>query len=252
VKLFRLDGKVALVTGGNGGLGLAMAHALAEAGAQIAICGRDPEKLRRAQAVLSASTTCSAHRIDLAEESSLPGLIDEVVAAHGGLNIVIHNAGISRRGAPHELPIADYEAVMQVNVSAALRLSQLAYPHLQRGGGKLIFIGSMFSHLGSAFSLPYAVSKGAVVQLTRSLGVAWAKDGIQVNAILPGWFDTELTQATRAHVPGLEAKIVAATPAGRWGAPSDLAGAAVFLSSRASDFVTASCLTVDGGYSASM
>ncbi len=138
-------------------------------------------------------------------------------------------------------------------MTAALRLSQLSYLHFcNQGGGKIICIGSMFSQRGSGFSLPYAVSKGALVQLVRSLAVAWAKDNIQVNAILPGWFDTELTQGTRAQVPGLEETICQRTPAGRWGNPDDLAGTVVFLASSASNFVTGTALPVDGGYSISM
>lgn len=248
---FSLDGKVALVTGGNGGLGFAMAQALTDAGARVAIAGRRADKLASAAAKLGGQT--SSHRADLGDDAALEGLVDDVVATHGALDIVVHNAGTSVRGPVDGLTRSDFEDVLAVNVTSALRLSQLAYPHLRaRGGGKIICIGSMFSQLGSAFSLPYAVSKGAVVQLARSLAVAWAKDGIQVNAILPGWFDTELTRGTRAHVPGLEEKVRARTPAGRWGNPDDLAGTIVFLASSASDFVTGATLAVDGGFSINM
>ena len=251
MSLFSVAGKVALVTGGNGGLGFAMAMALRDAGARVAIAGRNTDKLARAKAELGADT--SIHPMDLAVDSALPTLISDVVSSHGGLDILVNNAGTSIRGAPQDLTRADYEFVQSVNVTAALRLSQLAHPHLcSRGGGKIIQVGSMFSHRGSAFSLPYAVSKGAVVQLTRSLAVAWAQDNIQVNAILPGWFDTELTQGTRAHLPGLEETICKRTPAGRWGQPDDLAGTVVFLASSASDFITGVALPVDGGFSISM
>ena len=251
MSLFDLTGRIALVTGGNGGLGLAMAEALAAAGAHVAISGRRADKLAVAMDQLGPPHT--SHQVELADDAALPGLIDAVVAAHRGLDILVHNAGTSVRGAPEELARADYEQVLAVNATAALRPSQLAYPHLcARGGGKLIHIGSMFSHLGSPFSLPYAVSKGAVVQLTKCLAIAWAKDKIQVNAILPGWFDTELTQGTRAHVPGLEQTICERTPAGRWGKPEDLAGTVVYLASAASNFVTGASLVVDGGFSVCM
>ncbi len=251
MSLFSLKDKVALVTGGNGGLGLAMAMALRDAGAKVAIAGRNPEKTDHAKTVLGSNT--STHLVDLAEETALPGLIKDVVSAHGRLDILVNNAGTTVRGAPQDLKRDDFEWVQSVNVTAALRLSQLAYPHLcDQGGGKIICVGSMFSNRGSGFSMPYAVSKGAVVQVARSLAVAWAQDNIQVNAILPGWFDTELTQGTRDQVPGLEETISQRTPAGRWGSPDDLAGTVVFLASSASNFITGTTLPVDGGYSISM
>ncbi len=248
---FSLHGRVALITGGNSGLGLGIAQALRDAGARVAICGRDFGKLTSAREALGPE--CSQHQVALDDDTTLPALIKAVVEVHGGLDILINNAGMSIRGAPQDLLPEDYERVLSVNTTAGLRLSQLAYPHLcQRGGGKILFVGSMFSKLGNPLSLPYAVSKGAVVQLTRSLAIAWAKDNIQVNAILPGWFDTELTRRTRQHMPGLEQQVTNRTPAGRWGQPEDLAGAAVFLCSEASSFVTGACLTVDGGFSISM
>ena len=251
MNMFSLKGKIALITGGNGGLGFAMAKALLHAGANVAICGRQKDKLNHAQQQLGQR--CTQHRVDLGDDNRLPHLINDVVDAHKGLDILVHNAGTSIRGTPEKLTRTDFEHVLTVNTTSALRLSQLAYPHLcARSGGKIIHIGSMFSNLGSAFSLPYAVSKGAVVQLTRSLAVAWAKDNIQVNAILPGWFDTELTRGTRAHIPGLEQTICDRTPIGRWGKPEDLAGTVVFLASGASDFVTGASIAVDGGFSVNM
>src|SRR5437868_824700 len=137
------------------------------------------------------------------------------------------------------------------NLTGALVCCQAAYPHMQRqGGGKIINIGSMMAIFGAAYAAAYSASKGAIVQLSKSLATAWAKDNIQVNAVLPGWFDTELTRDARHQVPGLNERILNRTPAGRWGMPDDLAGVAVFLSGPASDFVTGATIAVDGGFSA--
>jgi len=139
--------------------------------------------------------------------------------------------------------------VLESNLTSAFVAAQAAYPHMQRAkGGKIFNIGSMMSIFGASFTAPYAASKGGLVQLTRALATAWAKDNIQVNAVLPGWIDTALTRRAREEVSGLHERVIARTPAGRWGAPEDLAGIAVFLCSSASDFVTGTAIPVDGGY----
>jgi len=141
--------------------------------------------------------------------------------------------------------------VLDTNLTSAFVAAQAAYPHMKRaGGGKIVNIGSMMSLFGASFVAPYGASKGGIVQLTKALAAAWAKDGIQVNAVLPGWIDTELTRRARQEVDGLHERVLARTPAGRWGEPEDLAGIAVFLCSAASDFVTGTAIPVDGGYSA--
>ena len=139
---------------------------------------------------------------------------------------------------------------MDTNLTSAFVASQAAYPHLKRAGrGKIVNIGSMMSIFGGSYLAPYAASKGGIVQLTKSLAAAWAKDNIQVNAVLPGWIDTALTQRARKELTGLNERVLSRTPAGRWGEPADLAGIAVFLCAPASDFVTGTAIPVDGGYS---
>jgi len=244
--LFDLTGKAALVTGGNGGIGLGMAQGLAAAGARVMIAGRDAEKNRRALEILGVSADAVAG--DLAGDGA-PAAVAATVERFGRLDILINNAGINIRKAPQDLQMAEWQAVLDTNLTAMFACCQAAYPHLKQRGGKIINIGSMTSLFGVAFAAPYGASKGAAVQLTQSLAVAWASDNIQVNAILPGWIDTDLTISARAQVSGLHDKILGRTPAGRWGVPQDLAGTAVFLASPASDFVTGTAIPVDGGYS---
>jgi 2-deoxy-D-gluconate 3-dehydrogenase len=252
MKLFDLTGRVAIVTGGNGGIGLAMAEGLGAAGATVMIAGRNAEKGRAALAQLRKSGAQAEFcTVDVADEKSCRALIAQTVERFGRLNILINNAGTTVRRAPEQLSLADWRLVMETNLTSAFVCSQAAHPHLvAAGGGKIINIASMLSIFGAGYAAPYAASKGGVVQLTKSCAIAWAKDGIQVNAILPGWIDTELTQGARREVEGLHERVLARTPVKRWGKPSDLAGAAVFLASAASDFVTGTTIAVDGGFSA--
>jgi 2-deoxy-D-gluconate 3-dehydrogenase len=168
----------------------------------------------------------------------------------GGIDILVNCAGMAIRKRPEALNDAEWRQVLDVNLTGTFACAQAAYPHMQkRGGGKIINIGSMLSIFGAAPNAAYAASKGAVVQFTKSLAVAWAKDNIQVNAILPGWIDTELTVAARRQIEGLNERVLARTPAGRWGRPDEFAGIAVFLASEASAFVTGTAIPVDGGFS---
>src|SRR5215471_17208673 len=169
----------------------------------------------------------------------------------GRVDVVVNNAGTSIRKPPQGYTAAEWHAVLDTNLTGAFLCSQAAHGVMKgSGGGKIINIGSMFALFGSGYAAPYAASKGALVQLTKSLAVAWAGDNIQVNAILPGWIDTELTRDARRQVVGLHERVLARTPIGRWGAPEDLSGIAVFLASAASDFITGAAVPVDGGYSA--
>ena len=246
--LFNLSGHVAVVTGGNGGIGLGMAKGLAAAGASVVVAGRNAEKAEAAVAALGAGSNFIA--LDVADESSCKALIDETVARYGRLDILVNNAGTSIRKPPESYTAAEWHTVLDTNLTGALFCSQAAYPAMKKaGGGKIINIGSMYSIFGTSYGAAYAASKGGLVQLTKSLAIAWAKDNIQVNAVLPGWIDTELTQGARRHVPELHDRVLDRTPAGRWGAPEDLAGIAVFLAAPASDFVTGAAIPVDGGYS---
>jgi len=243
---FSLHGKAALVTGGNGGIGLGMARAFVGAGAALAITGRDEAKNAAAARGLGAvGLTC-----DLTNETACRAMVEEAAQRLGRLDILVNNAGTNIRKPPEDYSLEEWRLVLDTNLTSAFVASQAAYPHMKRaGGGKIVNIGSMMSLFGASFAAPYGATKGGIVQLTKSLAAAWAKDNIQVNAVLPGWIDTALTQRARAEVSGLHERVLARTPAGRWGRPEDLGGIAVFLCSRASDFVTGTAIPVDGGYS---
>jgi len=250
MRLFELSGRVAVVTGGNGGIGLGMARGLAAAGAHVVIAARNADKAEAAVAALGGKSAFIA--FDVADENSCRTMVAEAARRFGRLDILVNNAGTSIRKPPETYTAAEWHAVLDTNLTGAFLCSQAAHPAMkQSGGGKIINIGSMFSLFGSAYAAPYAASKGALVQLTKSLATAWAEDNIQVNAVLPGWIDTELTRDARREVSGLHERVLARTPAGRWGVPEDLAGVAVFLASAASDFVTGAAVPVDGGFSAS-
>ncbi len=244
---FDLTGKVALVTGGNGGIGLGMAKGLAAAGAAVMIAGRDAEKNRRAVESLGAGA--DAVMVDMAQDNGARAAVAAGVKKFGRLDIVVNNAGINIRRSPQDYSLEEWHRVLNINLTSMFVCCQAAYPHLRARGGKIINIGSMMSIFGASFAAPYGASKGAAVQLTKSLAIAWAADNIQVNAVLPGWIDTDLTKGAREEVAGLHEKVLARTPAGRWGLPDDMAGIAVFLASRASDFITGTAIAVDGGYS---
>jgi 2-deoxy-D-gluconate 3-dehydrogenase len=247
--MFDLTGRVAVVTGGNGGIGLGMARGLAAAGARVVVAARNAEKAEAALAELGAQSAFIP--LDVADETSCRAMIDRTAERFGRLDILVNNAGTSIRKPPEAYTAAEWHAVLDTNLTGAFLCSRAAYPVMQRsGGGKILNIGSMFALFGSAYAAPYAASKGALVQLTKSLATAWAADNIQVNAVLPGWIDTELTRDARRQVAGLHERVLARTPAGRWGVPEDLAGIAVFLASPASDFVTGAAVPVDGGFSA--
>ena len=245
---FDLTGKVALVTGGNGGIGLGMAKGLAEAGATVMVAGRDGDKNKQAVKELGGSADSVA--ADMADESGVKAVVDATIKKFGRLDILVNNAGINIRKPPQDYVLEEWHRVLNINLTSLFVCCQAAYPHLKARGGKIINIGSMMSIFGASFAAPYGASKGGVVQLTKSLASAWAPDNIQVNAVLPGWIDTELTKGAREQVSGLNEKVLARTPAARWGTPDDMAGIAVFLASPASDFITGTAIPVDGGYSA--
>jgi 2-deoxy-D-gluconate 3-dehydrogenase len=249
---FDLSGRVALVTGGNGGIGLGMARGLAEAGADIAIAGRNQQKSEAAALALAAlGIKTAVIEVDVTDEASCRAMVDGTVARLGRLDILINNAGINIRKQPQDYTLAEWRQVIESNLTSAFTCSHAAYPHMKAAGaGKIINIGSMMSIFGASFAPAYAASKGGIVQLSRALATAWAKDNIQVNAVLPGWIDTDLTRRARAEVSGLNSVVLMRTPARRWGTPEDMSGIAVFLASKASDFVTGTAIPVDGGYAA--
>lgn len=248
---FDLQGKTALVTGGNGGIGLGIAKGLAQAGAQVAIAGRNEAKNKTALQALGAEAIAVSG--DVNDAAAVKRMVAEAVKAFGGLDILVANAGINIRKPPQDYTLEEWHRIMDTNLTSVFACCQAAYAEMQRrGGGKIVTIGSMTSLFGFDVGPVYAASKGAVVQLTKSLAAAWAKDNIQVNSILPGFIDTELTRNLRRNFPEAHERVVARTPARRWGEPADLAGTAVFFCSRASDFVTGTALPVDGGFSSSM
>jgi 2-deoxy-D-gluconate 3-dehydrogenase len=250
--VFDLSGKTAVVTGGNGGIGLGMARGLAAAGARVVVAARNAQKSAAAVAELGTlgAGGALAIEVDVVDERSVEALVRSTVQRCGGLHILVNNAGINIRKPPHEVSLQEWRRVIDTNLTGAYLCSHAAYPHMKRaGGGKLINIGSMLSIFGAGFAPAYAASKGGIVQFTKACASAWAKDNIQVNAVLPGWIDTALTVTAREQIPGLHDSVLRRTPAGRWGAIDDFRGIAVFLAAAASDFLTGTAIPVDGGYS---
>jgi 2-deoxy-D-gluconate 3-dehydrogenase len=252
---FDLTGKVAIVTGGNGGIGLGIARGLAQAGATVAIIARNATKSQEAARLLTQESgrTPLVLTADVADPDQVAAASASVRERLGRIDILFNNAGISVRKPPQELTPEEWHTVLDVNLTGAFLMAKAVYPALKEaGGGKVINTASMTSIFGAPYAVPYTASKGGIVQLSRSLAVAWAADNIQVNAILPGWFETELTDGARAQVPGLYERVLARIPAGRWAKPQDIVGTAIWLASAASDYVTGAAIAVDGGFSSSL
>jgi 2-deoxy-D-gluconate 3-dehydrogenase len=249
--VFDLEGKVAVVTGGNGGIGLGMARGLARAGARVVIAARDEAKSKDAVKELEAlGPGARAVATDVTDEAAVRRMVKATLDAFGRLDVLVNNAGTNIRKPPHEVSLAEWRLVLDTNLTSAYLCSHAAYPGMKTvGGGKIVNIGSMMSIFGAGFAPAYAASKGGIVQFTRACASAWARDNIQVNAVLPGWIDTALTRRARQEIPGLHERVLQRTPAARWGTIDDMAGIAVFLASPASDFVTGTAIPVDGGYS---
>jgi 2-dehydro-3-deoxy-D-gluconate 5-dehydrogenase len=252
--LFSLSGKVAIVTGGNSGIGLGMAQGLAEAGATVVIAGRNQEKsLLAVQTITQAGGSAIAVQCDVSNQNSVQQMVDEVLHQCQHIHILVNNAGINIRKRPEDLSFAEWRKVMDTNLDSAFLCSQACYLSMKTaGGGKILNNGSMLSLFGSPWGSAYAASKGGIVQLTKALATAWASDNIQVNCFLPGWIDTPMTVDARNQVEGLNERVLARTPAKRWGNIDDFRGIAVFLASSASDFITGTVIPVDGGFSSSV
>jgi 2-deoxy-D-gluconate 3-dehydrogenase len=248
--VFALHGRVAIVTGGNGGIGLAIAAGLAGAGAGVVIAARDEEKTAMAlEKLRSTGARCMGVRCDVTRDDDIREALDRTIREFGRVDILVNDAGTSANAPPESMTDDQWDMVLDTNLKAAFRFSRAAYPAFrQAGGGKIINIGSMMSIFGDRTSVAYSVSKGGVIQLTKSLSIAWARDNIQVNAICPGWFLTDLTAPFKEDRETYQT-IIKRTPAGRFGALEELAGPAVFLSSTASDFITGQSIVVDGGFS---
>jgi 2-deoxy-D-gluconate 3-dehydrogenase len=252
--MFDLTGRAGFITGGNGGIGLGIAKGFVRHGAAVAIAARNADKMKAALGELHAlGGKAVSVECDVTDKASVRRAVDEAARQLGGLDIAVNNSGTSRR-APElqDLSQDDFEYVVDVNLNSLHRVSAAVFPYLKaRGRGKVINIGSMMSIFGSPYASAYSASKGGVVQYTKSSAVAWAKHNIQVNCILPGWVHTDMTAAFLKMYPEREKEIAKRTPAGRWAQPDEMAGAAVFLASSASDFVTGAAIAVDGGYSVS-
>jgi 2-dehydro-3-deoxy-D-gluconate 5-dehydrogenase len=247
--LFDLSGRVAVVTGGNGGIGRGIALGLAEAGAAVAVLGRNEEKNQRVLAELKAIGLPSlAVKLDLTQRAALEPALNKVENELGPIDILVNNAGnVSVSGGVMNEKPEDWDNVIETHLNAAFLLSKLAARSmLSQKRGKIINIGSMYSYFGSGLVPSYSAAKGAIVQLTKSMAIEFAPHNIQVNAIAPGWIETDMT-APVLTMP-LNDEVLARTPAGRWGQPEEIAGTAVYLASQASDFVTGVMIRVDGGY----
>jgi 2-deoxy-D-gluconate 3-dehydrogenase len=250
--LFSLEGKVAIVTGGNGGIGLGISRGFASAGCDLAIVARNQDKTEKAVQEIKEEfgVRVLGLKADLRYEDQIQSITRQIIDELGGIHILVNNAGANIRRLPQDYEMSEWDQVIHINLRSPFVFCRAVYPALKEaGGGKIINIGSMTSIFGGGKLAPYGTSKGGILQLTRSLAVAWARDNIQVNAILPGWIDTELTRQAKKELPGLNEQVLSRTPAGRWGEPFDIAGTAIYLASRASDFLTGVALPVDGGFS---
>jgi len=250
-KMFDLTGRVALVTGGNGGIGLGMATGLAKAGATVMIAGRNAAKNDAAVAGLRAlGAKAESIAVDVTDPASITAMVEETARRCGRLDILVNNAGTNIRNRPETYKLEDWHSIINTNLTSGMLASQAAYPYLKAHGcGRVINNGSMLSIFGLPLHVAYGASKGGVVQMTKSTAAAWAADGITVNVILPGWIDTDLTRKARQDMAGLNDNVLARTPSKRWGLPADFEGIAAFLASDAAAFITGVAIPVDGGYS---
>ncbi len=248
--LFKLHGRTALIVGGNRGLGLVMAQAMAEAGANISIASRDEKMNQQADELIKSTygVGCMNTVCDVTSESSVQRAVEQTVSRFGRIDILINSAGINIRGAITNVSLEDFNKVQQINVTGSWLTSRAVIPHMKKNGyGRIINIGSMLSVIAIPERTPYATSKGAVLQLTRALAIEFAKDGITANAILPGPFGTEMNLPLMDDPEKYQA-FMSKIPMGRWGELHEIAGIALYLASPASSFTTGGMFSVDGGW----
>jgi 2-deoxy-D-gluconate 3-dehydrogenase len=249
--LFDLSGRIAVVTGGNGGIGRAIALGLAQAGASVAVLARNDDKNRVVLAELQGiGRPALVSRLDVTDRAALAPAVEQVERALGGIDILVNNAGIAAMtGGVLNETVDIWDNTIETHLNACFLLSQLVAKSMvnRKSGGKIINLASMYSIFGSGLEPSYSAAKGAIVQLTKSMAIELACHNIQVNAIAPGWIETDMTAAVRDSP--MNDAILARTPANRWGKTDEIIGAAVFLASRGADFITGVTLPVDGGYS---
>lgn len=247
---FRLDGRVALVTGGNRGLGKQMATALAEAGAQVALTSRKADDAQSVAGTIqnASGQTCRGYRCEITDPAQVENLAQQVLSDFGQVDILINNAGVNIRRPIENLSLDEFKLVQDTNVTGPWVLCRALAPHFkQRKYGRVINIGSTLSIISIADRTPYATSKGAILQMTRTLALEWAPYGITVNCVMPGPFGTEMNQ-TLLENPEAYQSFIAKIPLGRWGDIEEIGGIAVFLASDASSFITGAAITIDGGW----
>ena len=249
--LFDISGKNAIVTGGNGGIGLAIAEGFAANGVNLLIIGRNEEKNSLAISRLEKfGTNIFSLAADISQESEVKRVIDYANTGLNSVDILVNNAGINIRKPPQDFSVEEWDSVISVNLKSAFLMSQKVYPLMKQiNGGKIINVGSMYSVFGSDWSAAFSSRKAGLVQLSKSLATSWAKDNIQVNTILPGWIKTDLTSPIESLFPDRFDIINRRIPIGRWGEPEDLIGVTIFLASFASNYLTGTSIPVDGGYS---
>jgi len=251
--LFDLSGRVALVTGAYRGLGFSIARGLAQAGATVILNGRKPDELAKAAKVLAdAGFKADIAVFDITDRAAIATAVNAVIAKHGAIDILVNNAGIQRRGPLVDFPQKEWDEIIATNLTAPFVMSQAVLPGMiAKKRGKIIHVASLMSELARPTVVPYTAAKGGVRQLTRGMAVELAPMGIQVNAIAPGYFATEMNRALIYNAE-FNAWVCKRTPAGRWGKPDELAGLAVFLASGASDYMTGQMLVMDGGMSVAL
>ena len=249
IELFNLSGKNALITGGTHGLGMAMAEALAQAGALLVITGTTPSKMEEALNYYhSKGYNAKGYLFDVTNEENAAKFVELITQEVGNIHILVNNAGIIKREPAISMPVSDFRKVIDVDLVGPFIMSQLgAKQMIERREGKIINICSMMSELGRNTVSAYAAAKGGLKMLTKNLATEWAKYNIQVNGIGPGYFATSQTEPIRVDGHPFNDFIISRTPAGRWGNPEDLGGTIVFLASKASDFVNGQIIYVDGG-----
>ncbi len=248
MNLFNLDGKVAVVTGGNRGIGKAISLGLAKAGANIVIVQRSDGESEAAKEIRNLGRKCLTIQFDLSDTSNIHTIIDQTITSCNRIDILINNAGVQRRSPAAEFPINDWDDVMNVNAKSVFYLCQAAGKKMiEQGQGKIINLASLLSFQGGINVPAYAASKGAVAAFTKSLSNEWAKFGVNVNGIAPGYIATDMNTALIAD-NSRNSQILERIPAGRWGKAEDLVGAAIFLASDASNYINGEIVTVDGGW----